>query len=117
MVISIQTSYAQKTEYSSLLIPDSLKTNANAIVRERFLEITIKSSSKLVIKERRAVTVLNKSGDKHADSFERYNNDTKINKLSIKVYDALGKEIKIFGKQIYRCKRCKQWYAVFRCYD
>lgn len=88
----------QNVTYTSLLIPDSLKTNANAIVREELLEITIKSSSKLVINERRAVTVLNKSGDKYANFFERYDNDTKINKLSIKVYDAFGKEIKKYSK-------------------
>ncbi len=91
-------SYSQEVSYSSLLIPDSLKVNSNAVVRDYVLDVTIASESKLSVKKRSVVTVLNKLGSKRVDLHQFYDDDTKINKLSVKIYDAFGSQIKKFSQ-------------------
>jgi hypothetical protein len=48
---------AQKNEYSS--ISDSLKENANAIVRLNQIDVTISSQRSMAINTKRVITVLN----------------------------------------------------------
>ena len=98
LFLSIQISFAQKIEFSSLLIPDELKENANAVIRDYTTEISLESVDKMIVKEKKAITILNKVGDRHVDLYTHYDNDTKITNLSVKVYNALGQEIKKFKK-------------------
>ena len=53
-------SYAQKADYSTLFIPDSLNQNANAVVRLNQIDITISSQRKMKIHTKRVVTALMK---------------------------------------------------------
>lgn len=95
----LQSISSQKIEYSVSLIPDSLITNANTIIRKSSIEITIEAIDKQVIRRKRIVTILNKQGDKNADLYQHYNNDTRINNLSVKIYDGLGNELKKYSKR------------------
>jgi hypothetical protein len=91
----------QAQDYSLLGfdIPKDLKENANAVVRDHFWDITIESVDKIVIKRRYVVTLLNKIGhERFSDTYAHYDDDTKIKKLSAKIYNAFGKEIKKFSK-------------------
>ena len=92
------TTFSQKKEYSSLLIPNELKEDANAVVRDNFIEITIEAINRMVVRKRKVVTVLNKLGNTDARIGESYDNNTKITKLSAKIYDAFGNEIKKYSK-------------------
>ncbi len=89
---------AQGNPISSLTIPKHLKENANAIFRDNSIEITLEAVDRMVVKNRQVVTVLNKLGNADARIVESYDEDTKITKLSAKIYDAFGKEIKKYGK-------------------
>jgi len=97
-ILSITTLFSQKVDYSSSLIPIELKENANAVVRDCQINITIEDVDEMVIYKREVVTVLNKLGNKLANLSEFYNDDTKINKLSVRIYDANGKQIKKINK-------------------
>jgi hypothetical protein len=90
--------FSQEIEYASILIPKELKEDANAVIRNHLVEVTIEASNRMVVYERKVVTVLNKSGNVDASIAEDYDNDTKITKLSAKIYNAFGKEIKKFKK-------------------
>jgi hypothetical protein len=92
-IISI-SSFSQENNYAAILIPEALKKDANAVVRDHLLEVTINATNKMVVYEKKIVTVLNKSGNVDARIGESYDNDTKITKLSAKIYDAFGKQIK-----------------------
>lgn len=85
---------ANAQNYHVLFIPDSLKTEANAICRFSEKEVIIYSPSKAVVKNKYAITVLNPKGD----AYGRYNNNyTKLQKLSGisgTLYDAFGKKVK-----------------------
>jgi hypothetical protein len=52
-------SSAQNSEYSTVKIADSLKENANAVVRLDQMDITIASQRSMNIKTQRVVSVFN----------------------------------------------------------
>ncbi len=85
---------AQKNDYAFATIPDSLKVNANSIVRNEKLDITIISQRKMNIKTLRVVTVLNELGVRSIDAQENYNKTTSLKNIEAFILDANGKEIK-----------------------
>ena len=99
VLFTIGITLGQEENYTSLTIPSSLKENANAVVRNNSIEITIEDFDRMLVKKREIVTVLNKLGNVDARLVEGYDQDTKITNLSVKVYNALGKEIKKYKKR------------------
>ena len=93
------TCFSQKLEYSSFLIPAELKEDANAVVRNSIIEITVEDVDKMTVYKREVVTVLNKLGISDARIAESYDNDTKITKLSAVIYDAFGNQIKKYKER------------------
>ena len=92
------SSFSQTNKLSSLSVPAHLKENANAIFRDNSIEITIEAVDRMLVRNRQVVTVLNKKGNVDARIIKAYDNDTKITKLSAKIYDAFGNEIKKYSK-------------------
>lgn len=92
-------SFSQTGEsYSVAEVPIELKDNASAVVRYASKQIIINDYNDLTIKTKRIVTVFNKEGVNAAKSYEHYNEDTKIKKIEIKIFDELGEEIKKIRK-------------------
>ncbi len=85
--------------YNVLQIPDSLKKNANVVVRydERVMEI--KSPGKATIKERHTYTVLNEAGARYGNYSSYYDRFTSINYITCTLYDPFGKELKKVKKK------------------
>ena len=92
------SSFSQTNKLSSLSVPPHLKENANAVFRDNSIEITIEAADRMLVKNTQVVTVLNKKGNVDARIVEAYDDDTKITKLSAKIYDAFGNEIKKYTK-------------------
>ena len=95
-------SFAQKTEYSSLSISDSLKENANAVIRLNQIDILISSQRNMNVITKRVVTVLNEKGLDAIDAVENYDKRTTIRNIETTVYDAFGKEIKKFKRKDFK---------------
>ncbi len=93
-----QTTFSQANEYSYVSIPNELKENANAVVRNDRTEVIVNSISQLTIKHQRVVTVLNKLGDGKINVYQHYDNDSKVTSISAVIYDAQGKKIKKYSK-------------------
>jgi hypothetical protein len=91
--------FSQEMEYSAFLIPLDLKEDANAVVRNSSIEITIEDVNRMVVSKREIVTVLNKLGNADAIISESYDGDTKITELSAFIYDAVGHEIKKYKER------------------
>ncbi len=89
---------SQNLEYTSFLLPDSLKTNANAVIQLAKTDITVAAIDELIVSEKRVVTVLNKLGQKHVDAYASYDKDTRIVKLSASIYNNVGGLIKKIPK-------------------
>lgn len=96
------TLFSQKTEYSTLLIPDSLKQNANAVVRLDQIDIVISSQRKMTIKNVRVVTVLNEKGQGAIDAYENYDKRTTVESIQATVFDSFGNEIKKIKRKDFK---------------
>ena len=85
--------------YNVALIPDSLKKEARAIVREEEYILEIKSPSKAIFKEHTVYTIFNENGDNIGGYTSWYDKLTSINSISGVLYDATGKEVKRVKKK------------------
>lgn len=102
--ICSDTLFAQKKAvdvslYSASGIPDSMKQDANSVVRRSTTDLEVLSSSRAVIKYHRIVTILNQKAEDEITSVMHY--DKKFIALSdpeMLVYDADGKLIKRYKK-------------------
>ncbi|MEP6713121.1 MAG: DUF3857 domain-containing protein [Ferruginibacter sp.] len=86
-------------DYNVNLIPDSLKVNANAVMRFEELKIKIKSPGSAIVKHKYAITILNEAGEKHASYVNSYDKLQSLYDISGHLYDAGGKEIKSAKKK------------------
>ncbi|WP_248722135.1 DUF3857 domain-containing protein [Seonamhaeicola sp. ML3] len=93
---------SSQTKYSSLTIPDGLRENVNAVVRESNLNVTLRSSNEMHVVKKRTITVLNKEGDDNIDAVEYYDDNKKIITFQATVFDAYGKQIKKFKKKDFK---------------
>jgi hypothetical protein len=81
-------------------IPDSLKENANMIIRLEEQSYEIKSVGQAISHERHVYTILNEKGERYATYKTHYNNKSVfINSVNAYLYDAAGKEIRHFKKK------------------
>ena len=80
--------------YPASTIADSLKKNANAVVREYLIDYTYQTPTSNRLKHRRVITVLNKNGDTEAVFSEYYDKFRKFNSLVINLYDGDGNLIR-----------------------
>jgi transglutaminase-like putative cysteine protease len=85
--------------YNVLSIPDSLKKDAHAVMREDEMIMEIKSPSKYITKHRRVYTILNEEGDDLGGFVSLYDKLTSINSVTMTLYDAMGKELKHVKKK------------------
>jgi transglutaminase-like putative cysteine protease len=94
--------FAQKSEYSSQTISDSLKENANAVVRLNQIDIVIASQRSMNIRTRRVITVLNERGIDAVEAYENYGKSSPVKNILATVYDAFGNEIKKIKRGDFR---------------
>ncbi|MRX40484.1 DUF3857 domain-containing protein [Flavobacterium sp. LC2016-23] len=95
-------SFAQKTEYTTISISDSLKENADAVVRLDQMDITIESQRSMNIKTQRVVSVFNEKGLSDIDAYQNYDKTTSVKNIEAVVYDAFGKEIKKIKRKDFK---------------
>ena len=88
------TGFSQNSDLSYLTIPDSLKTNANAVIRYENTNIEIVNQSKMNIEKEMVVTVINKLGNEDGYIYLPYDDYEKIKSVSARIYNAKGIEIK-----------------------
>jgi len=88
-----------KELYIAAGIPDSLKEDANSVVRYSSDEITVDGPGKEVVKHHSIITVLNEKGDDEANLILHYNRkyDTYTD-IVMRIYDASGLLIKKYHK-------------------
>lgn len=89
----------EKAEYSAALIPDSLKKNANTIVRHEVVETSVGKSGSVTMKTRKVVTALTEKGidDLHFADYE--DKFRKLEFAEVRVFDAAGNQLKRYKKK------------------
>lgn len=94
--------FSQKSEIAFSLIPDSLKQNANAIVRLDQMDIIISSQREMNIKKKIIVTVLNENGKNAIGATESYDKRTSVKRVEASIFDSFGTEIKNIKKKDFK---------------
>lgn len=88
-----------KDLYIAATIPDSLKEEANVVVRYESKETIVKGPGKQVSKEHSIVTILNDKGDDEATLFLPYNKKfDSYSSIEMNIYNAAGLLIKKYHK-------------------
>ncbi|KAF2519911.1 DUF3857 domain-containing protein [Flavobacterium salilacus subsp. salilacus] len=96
-----QNLYAQYN-VSIVTLPDTLKENANAVIRFDEKIINISSKKSMTIETKRIITVLNEHGVNYINAAEFFDNSTHIKAIEAVVYDSFGKEIKKIKKKDFK---------------
>ncbi|WP_037316182.1 DUF3857 domain-containing protein [Salegentibacter sp. Hel_I_6] len=102
LFFQIGTTIIYSQDYAIFSIDPNLLSNANAIVRNESIEISILSIDKMKIKTQRVVTVLNKYGEQHAQAYDFYDDNIKIKDQQVVVYNSLGEEIDKIKKRDFQ---------------
>jgi Domain of Unknown Function with PDB structure (DUF3857) len=90
---------AQINIYATFTIPDSLKKNADVVVRDEYIKFTIKDINTAKFEVHEVYTILNEEG-KHLLNFPEYSDKFNyLDEAEIKVFDAFGKKINTYTKK------------------
>ena len=104
---------SQKIYYPVFTIPDSLKENADAVVRYSNTELIITSMEDAVLKVKEVITILKKSGERHAYISIGYDKSNKINYIEGRIYDNFGKYLRKYKKEDIKDKSYYDGYSLF----
>ena len=104
---------AQNQIYSTQKISDSLKQNANAVLRFNETNIEIVSQREMNIKTKRVLTVLNELGLKLINAYENFDKTNKIQKIEAYILDESGNELKHFKRKDFRDQAAFDGFSVF----
>jgi len=101
-LLSAHFAGAQSADYNVLFLSDSLKQNANAVVRLDQVDIAIASQRDMTTTTKRVITVFNEKGLAAIDGYADYSKRKSVNGIHATVYDALGKEIKRIKRKDFK---------------
>jgi hypothetical protein len=99
LMLRAQDNNIPKEFYLAATVPDSLKQDANAIIRYANTEVLVSAPGRLVKKYHSLVTILNEKGNSYAQLVLGYDKHFRsINSMQLLAYGADGKLIKKYTK-------------------
>lgn len=87
-----------QSKYAVSLIPEDLKKDANAVVRDKYFKVEIIAQDKMVYTNAEVITILNKKAENQEFIHLNFDNDQSIKSAEILIYDAEGNQIKKINK-------------------
>ena len=106
-IFSTSITFSQGTslfKYTVSGIPDSLKKNADAVIRLDEATLEVLSPSKYKKREHQIITILNKKADHYLDHGFQFDKFNKIEHVEIRVYNEFGQEIKKYTKKDFEVR-------------
>jgi len=98
--ICLASLFVKAQKYPAFAIPDSLKENAEVVVRLAEIVWDIKSAGEATLRKHFVYTILSEKGEGYAEYRAVYNTKSRlINSINAYLYDANGKEIRHFKKK------------------
>jgi len=98
LVIAI-TAHAQMNIYSALTIPDSLKKDADLVIREEYIKVNVKDKNTAWHEVHQVVTVMNEQA-KNFLFFNQFSDKFHVlDEAEIKVYDIAGNKKNTYSKR------------------
>ncbi len=84
--------------YAVSEIPEELKKDANAVIRNYSSENLIKAPDNMEVKNTKVISILNKAAADFSYVYIPYDKNTKISDVKIRILDESGKPIKTYSK-------------------
>lgn len=112
-ILSYFSGYSQNLDLNILSIPDSLKQNANAVVKLNQTTIDFQSEKDMTITTKRVVYVLNKNGETNIGANTFYDKSNKIKLLEVVIYNQFGKELKRIKRRDFKDQSVADGFSVF----
>lgn len=100
-------------EYAASGIPEELKKNAYAVVRNDNTIITINDIDEMVTNVNKTITILNKSGDDFSTVYIPYDKGVSISDVKVMVLDENGKVTKKYSKSDFTDVRHSSSYSFY----
>lgn len=105
--------FSQSSEYSILNMNLSLTNNSNAVLVEEKIEIDVSNPSKVIRSIKKAVCVLNEKGDSKVNSYAFYDDDVRIKKIELYIYDALGNEVNHIKRSDFKDNSAADGFSLY----
>ncbi len=99
MAMAQVAGYIVGNKYSALSIPDSLKKNADAVMRQDYQSFTVKDINSALWEIHEIVTVLNEDGSHHLTFVATSSKFSYLDDAEINVYNAVGTKINTYTKK------------------
>lgn len=89
-------------DYNTILIPEGLKHDANAVVRTNKVSYELPRANRMEVNIQWAITVFNEEGLKYLGSYAYYNDASKITDIEILIFDGSGERTDKYGKKDFK---------------
>lgn len=93
------TGRTQMNIYSALTIPDSLKKDADMIIREENIKLSVKDKNTAWYDVRQVITVMNEQAKRHLFFIQYSDKFHALDEAEIKVFDMLGNKKNTYSKK------------------
>ena len=100
--------------YDASKIPDQLKQDAVAVVRNEEQVYDYKNPGSGTIKYKTAITILSKAGDGYAEFAEVYDRFSNLYGIKAALYDANGKKVKDYKSSDFKDESLISSYTIFQ---
>lgn len=99
--------------YDTNLIPKDLLPHATAIIRNEQMSIQVESPDNTIVHEKKAITVLNKNGDREAEIFLDYDKGRVIKNVKGVILNEFGKPIAKFSESDFEDQSAWDGFSLF----
>jgi transglutaminase-like putative cysteine protease len=99
LFVQVTAAQAQMNIYSALTIPDSLKKDADMVVRDEYIKVLIKDKNTARQEVHQVITVLNEQGKDFLIFRMLLNKFKELDDAEIKVYDVLGNKKSTYSQK------------------
>lgn len=114
LLIAFVQSYAwSQNNYDVSKIPDQLKQNAIAVVRDEQKTFDVKSIGSAQYDYKTAITVMNKAGEGHANMVIGYDKFSSVYGIKASLYDASGKKIKDYKSADIKDESASDGFSIY----
>lgn len=90
---------AQPGVYAVSVIPDSLKKDADVIVRDELIKLTVKDINSARYDVHTVITVMNEQGNRYLSFSESSDKFQTLDDAEVKVYNQAGEKVKTYSKK------------------
>ena len=97
--IAVMAAAAQMNIYSALTIPDSLKKDADLVVREEYIKVSVKDKNTAWYDVHQVITVMNEQARKFLFFSQFSDKFHVLDEAEIKVYDLAGNKKNTYSKK------------------